>query len=113
MMRTSVLIRKRKLPPVEFELQSYDPMLPPECSFVEDPYTGAFVDYRWVSTRMITCAFCGRRFYLGYDKPGGKTRYSCPHCGAVFIPLAHRFVLKRPLENKKGVPRHVSKSSVR
>lgn len=113
MMRSSVLIRKRKLPPVKFELQSYDPMLPPECSFVEDPYTGAFVDYRWVSTRMITCAFCGRRFYLGYDKPGGKTRYSCPHCGAVFIPLAHRFVLKRPLENKKGVPRHVSKSSVR
>lgn len=80
MMRSSVLIRKRKLPPIKFELQSYDPMLPPECSFVEDPYTGAFVDYRWVSTRMITCAFCGRLFYLGYDKPGGKTRYSCPHC---------------------------------
>lgn len=111
MMRTSVLIRKRKLPPVKFELQSYDPMLPPECSFVEDPYTGAFVDYRWVSTRMITCAFCGRLFYLGYDKPGGKTRYSCPHCDAAFIPLAHRFVHKRPLKNKKGGPRHVKESS--
>ena len=51
---------------------------------------------------MITCAFCGRLFYLVYDKPGGKTRYSCPNCGAVFIPLAHRFVHKRPLKDKKG-----------
>ncbi len=54
--------------------------------------------------QMIVCAFCGRRFYLGYDKPGvGKPGASCPHCGAGFHPgLVHRFVRKRPLKNKKG-----------
>lgn len=110
-MRCHVSIRKRKLPSIRFEMQSYDPMLPPECLYVEDPYTGEFLSYRWVSTRMIACAFCGRRFYLGYNVPGRKTRYSCPECGAVCIPLAHRFVRKRPLKNKKGGPRHVKKSS--